>query len=666
MTASALTALDTETHLVQSGLLTPPIVCGSFCDSWGYSLLDKHATLEKLRRLLESEDSLAGANIAYDFGCAAAADPKLLPLIFDKYEKGQIIDILIAQTLDAIARGLLRDDTGKKMLVDPRTGGPLLNADGKRAYAYNLENVTDLCLGRKDAKKNDKWRLSYALLESLPIEQWPPEAKQYPLDDARNTYDVAVHQLANHRNLHDMSYQAYAAWCLHLGSVWGMRADPSRVRELRMVVDKRHADAVANFIAAGMVRPDGTKDTTQIRARVTTAYLGKPPTTAKGAVATDKDTMAESGDELLEAFGGFGGNNKIRETYLPFLEEAALTPVNISPNVLVSTGRTSYKGKIQTIPREGGVRECIIPSRGRVLCSVDYSAIEMCTLAEVCYELLGFSDIGDLINRTKDPGSLHTALAARMAGREDDPTFFKAALDKSAPESFTRYAAKAGNFGFPGMMGEIKFVKAKRREGIKLCTATKRAERCGVTKTLEWKGRPCDSPTCVACLETSAWIKAGFVGMWREMRPYWNKITFLLDSGGGEITQLVSGRVRGGCSGPQAANTLFQGLAADGAKRALRLITRESYTDRNSPLWGSRLLVFAHDETLMEHREEVAHEAAYRQSELMIQGMKEVVKRVHIVAEPALMRSWTKKAEAVFDSKGRLIPWEDRTQKPQA
>ena len=49
------------------------------------------------------------------------------------------------------------------------------------------------------------------------------------------------------------------------------------------------------------------------------------------------------------------------------------------------------------------------------------------------------------------------------------------------------------------------------------------------------------------------------------------------------MTQFLSGRVRGGCRFTQMCNTLFQGLAADGAKKALWDITRECYLDTASP-----------------------------------------------------------------------------------
>ena len=51
-----------------------------------------------------------------------------------------------------------------------------------------------------------------------------------------------------------------------------------------------------------------------------------------------------------------------------------------------------------------------------VFSSIDYSAIELCTLAQACVTLLGRSTMADTINASGDPGSLHTAMGARLLG----------------------------------------------------------------------------------------------------------------------------------------------------------------------------------------------------------------------------------------------------------
>ena len=219
-------ALDTETYQIEPGLLAPPLVCGSVASDTALAqayLFAPADLLNWLRSVLASGNTIAGANIAYDFAVVAVADPTLLPMIFRAYEQGLIYDIQIAQTLDAIAGGHLG--------IDPRTGKGLVSFRTGRRSRYSLEACVDLVLGRRDAKVNNAWRLRYGELAELPISEWPKEARQYPLDDAKNTLEVALAQMKL-RNLRDLPAQARAAFAMHLGAVWGLRTDQAAVASL--------------------------------------------------------------------------------------------------------------------------------------------------------------------------------------------------------------------------------------------------------------------------------------------------------------------------------------------------------------------------------------------------------------------------------------------------
>jgi hypothetical protein len=57
-----------------------------------------------------------------------------------------------------------------------------------------------------------------------------------------------------------------------------------------------------------------------------------------------------------------------------------------------------------------------VPRPGYYFCSVDYAALELCCLAQMCLWVVGWSRMADVINATKDPGLLHTSFGARMIG----------------------------------------------------------------------------------------------------------------------------------------------------------------------------------------------------------------------------------------------------------
>ena len=704
-------AFDTETHLIQPGLLAPPLVCGSWASvTEGRHLGLADSTADRFRQALLSDEILVGANIAYDMAVMAADEPELLELIFAKYDRGEVYDVQIAEALNAIAKGHLG--------LDPRTMGQIIDpSTGKRSSRYSLASCVDMVLGRKDAKANDFWRKRYAILERVPFSLWPAEARQYPIDDAQNTLEVALAQIETHRNLHEMPAQAYAAFALHL--TWGPRVNPESVAALERTTVESRAKNTLRWTQAGFLDADGAKEGPYVKRRLAQAHgavaeccvcagtgrVGKRSKqvyctdkniisrgltgrgcdgtgfdlspcvtlsrTEKGAIQAGRDLLSDSGDDELMEFSEYLEDEKLLNVYIPFLKKGTVGPLNLRANVLVASGRTSYDDVIQQIPREGGVRECFEPRPGFIYCSTDYSSGELCTLAQVTLWAVGRSKMATIINESKDPGALHSQFGAKLAGVEPAELMRRIkAGDKKAKG--IRQSAKAFNFGLPGGMGAVKLVISKRKKsegitegpdgrkyiGMRFCILVGGAERCGVEKITSWKRRDCQ-PVCKACVETAEQLKAEWLAFFDEMPAYFQWVSQNVEATG-ELKQFVSDRVRGGLSFCDGANTMFQGLLADGAKNALRRITREMYLDKTSALYGSRVTAFFHDEVFSEVRTELASEAATRQATLMVEGLKEYVPDVFVDCRPALMRRWSKSAETVRDEQGNLIPWEPK------
>lgn len=715
-----LVSLDLETYAIEPGLLTPRIVCGSM--AWpgkGGALFTRDGILAGAEALLKGESIIVGANIAFDFGCLARENPKLLPLIFKAYEEDRVFDVQIAQALDAIYHGHL--------FLDPRTMDQLRNPETGKRGRYSLSTVVDLVLGRTDAKANDRWRTSYALLDGIPIESWPEDAQQYPVDDAVNTLECAIAQVKGggggftpgpHKNIEDQGNQAAAAFALQLGAIWGLRTDAAAVEHLR----KRGAEAAQKFNEKfkklGFIREDGTEDQAAVKRAVVKVYgsgakcsacidgkvlsekSGKPinckvcsgtgldiegvPRTKTGGVTANADCLIESGDDDLAAYGD-AAFEKVNTTYLPFLEQGLVRPISLRPNVIVATGRASYDNPIQQLPKgvvkgdiASMVRPCFRARPGYVYCSVDFGALELCTLSQVCLWLLGHSYMADTINASGDPGFLHTAFAARLAGISPEEMAIRIkAKDENAMKY--RQAAKAGNFGLPGGMGAARFVVSKRKksegttkapdgfeyDGIRFCILLDGAERCGEEKVTMWpldpaRARP-TPPVCKRCVQCAEELRKNWFAQWPEIGPTWKPGTYFewvtsrVDQGL-PMPCLGTYRERGGCAFTEAANNAFQALASDGAKRALWRLTQECYGNRDSVLWGTRPVVFAHDEIIAELPEEKAYLAGPEMARVMIGGMRELVPDVTVKAEPALCAVWDKRMETVLKN-GKLVPW---------
>lgn len=744
-----LVTFDLEAFLIGPGQASPPPVCGSFATKSNAQLELASDAFHTLAGLLRPGMTIGGANLAFDFAVTMAERPDLIPLVFDHYNRsgkpddGGIFDLTIAQALHEIARGTLLQDTDGTPLRSMKSDGSF----GGRTKSYSLSNVLRLLTGRINAKANDQFRLRYGTLYGIPLDQWPPEAKQYPIDDVQNALDCIEIQRARAASTDPETrfyglgevwqfiptkdaatakrfgythqvHQARAALAMQLAATWGVRTDPASVEAL-----SSHAEAeyhatlklLADHNLARMEGEDLKKNGSAVKARVAVAYGSDPfsqcptcngttkvpspktkkpiqckacsatgleighavPRTPKDGICADRMTLEESGDPVLESLAE--ADAKTWQTYVPFLRRASQRPETVDFNSILETGRASW-GILQTLPKKPGVRECIIPERGCKFVSVDYSALEFATFGQAALWVVGHSQIVEVLNTGKDP---HSMLGARMVGTTYDQ-FIANLADPKLKDIFKsyRFGTKAGNFGFGGLMGPVKFTFTQRKgkpfpwlDGRKdshghpmfhgsLCRILGREipTGCRSDRITEWHKRPC-APECRQCVEVAAELKSGWLGTWPEAQEYFDWIVSLpgVDDGHGLIISPGSGWLRGGLNASEAANHPFQHLASMGAKRALWNATQEMYDIRkDSPLFGSRVLVFAHDEIVAQVPEEIAHEASHRLADVMIASMREFVPDVLIKAEPALMDRWYKKAEPVYNSQGRLIPWQPK------
>ena len=106
-----------------------------------------------------------------------------------------------------------------------------------------------------------------------------------------------------------------------------------------------------------------------------------------------------------------------------------------------------------------------------------------------------------------------------------------------------------------------------------------------------------------------------------------------------------------------ALNFPFQSLAGVITKVAAWLVFLDSQER------GYKIVNYIHDELIVEVEEERGHEIAHRIQELMLKAGKIILPNMRMAAEPAMMRRWSKAAEAVYDENGILICWEDRPKK---
>jgi hypothetical protein len=401
---------DSETYLIRAGNLVPKMVLGSVAWWDGQeiqgALLTKDQTLQLFDEVLKDvEKILVGANIAFDLAVVVKEFAKrgydIIPVIcralmgehtehMTGIHDGRVFDIQHCEALNAIAHGNL----GK----NPRTGEPLKGR-------YSQDTCAKLVLNRDDAKANDEYRLRYGEFDGWPLEKLPPVAQQYPVDDAKIAENVALSQAGflpklnshhtwgadgtcqdcgstgmgqpcwvkrPHLNMHDLAAQTATAFFLHMGAAWGFKIDQKYVDIIERHANQNYEDGIKPFVAAGIVRDNGTENRSELKRRVAVAYgstglcpvcmgtgkVASPanpkskiicfklgidqvtrektcdgtglilspdvPRSEKDGIGYGRSYLIDSGDEFLMDYAGLLEDMKTRKVYIPGLRTARL------------------------------------------------------------------------------------------------------------------------------------------------------------------------------------------------------------------------------------------------------------------------------------------------------------------------------------------------------
>jgi hypothetical protein len=341
----------------------------------------------------------------------------------------------------------------------------------------------------------------------------------------------------------------------------------------------------------------------------------------------------------------------------------------------------SWNGQ-QVDPR---VRGCVIPDEGNVLFSIDYSAMELGTAAQVAYSLFGYSVLRDKINAGIDT---HAYLGAQIA-YELDPYFkgacessdrdavfecfsstkgfkekcdserfaaIKGSADATWDDFFKHYRkfAKPTGLGYPGGLGPATFISyAKGTYGVTvdLETATLLRE--------VWRG-------------TYPELKEGLEYVWKKCVDPWAAPEYVEQEGGKfkkrewycYTTPLGMHRAR--CAFTACANGMFlQSPSAEGALSGVcEIMEACSVGGLAGRVWPT---IFIHDEMFGEIVEGPGTTAdVMTLSEIMVRNMRKITPDVRAGVEPCLMRRWSKAAEPVWEevSGQRVLRvWEPKKEK---
>lgn len=613
-----LVALDTETELITATTQAPRLVCVAITDGRNSELLRfcdaKQRVAELLTKAAQNKLTIAGHNISYDMVVIARQWPDLLPLIFEAYDAFSIRDTMIRSIMLKIAKGRVYQ------------AGNSLDAV---AQSYGFEPLD----------KTGGARTSYGMVRDVPIEYWPEGHVKYAIADTETTRAVYIAQdqervfnLGADEIFKNETMQNGVDFAFKLITAYGLEVDLEACAFRRKELEEESARYFQKMVDDGLVE-GGKVKTATLRGVVAEACaeLGRQPKyTATGAIATDFDFILELAHESMLNYSAYKSTEKLLSTYVGAIEKSPT--LHAMFNILVASGRSSCRRpNLQNMPRRGAIRELFRPRKGRVYGMVDYSAAEIRSLAQV------FKDFGiksPLIKVASDPTKdLHAPLAAQLAkiSVEEAERLIKA---KDANLKNLRQFAKAANFGFPGGMGVARFIQSQ------VSTAETPEERLekAATYTVPFSTKL-----------RKDWFKL------TNAKRYFDIINELTNKP--YIKQLRTDRIRGDVGFCDGANTFFQGMTADGSKLAAYEAVKACMVKPHSPLFGSHVVNYVHDELIIESPEEGAHEAVMELQKIMVDSMSLLTPDIPPGVDGAIARRWYKGAEAVWEN-GRLVPWE--------
>jgi DNA polymerase-1 len=663
------------------------------------ALYDTATAKSTLDGILSGADIIVGHNVAYDLAVACAEFPGLVVPVFEAYEAERVTDTMIRQQLLDIAAGQFRGYLDEERLWHPR--------------GYSLEEVAYRCAGLR--LKKTGFRLFYHFFRGLSVSNWdnrareiqsraaeyrdgahdpefadlraiigekkwraeldgliaadPSEARTYALEDARATLAVYEAQEQHAKYMRDQFRQTYSYFVLHLSSVWGLRTNGEAVDALRVQIEEHYKQREGELIAAGLVKPKGTRDTKAAKRHMIEVCKAKglPLRRTKGHsgdsakckgpdgpcaaraeeciehVDLSRDACEATEDELLVAYAELSTDKKVLSNDIEALKKGVTLPVHPSYG-LAETGRTTCRGpNIQNQSKREGIRECFVPRPGKLFVQCDYPQLELYTLAQCCVSWLGFSKLAEAINAGLDP---HLMFAARVAGIPYEEALARYQAGDKTIKRFRDFG-KVNNFGRPGGLGDKRLVEYAKKV-YKLDLRDPRD--------------PNKDPVVYAGELGAEWHQT-----WPEMEYYFDRVNALCsfeDPDGrryGNVETLFTQRIRGRAYYNAACNNGFQALGSDCAKSAARNIGKRLYASQGHPLFGARLVAFVHDEFILEAEDgPQAHDVAQALAQAMSDGANVYLPDVPIPVsrlKPVLMKRWSKNAEQRFDEQGRLTAW---------
>lgn len=387
---------DTETNLIIPGKHAPELACFQWQTDPGKPQLDTADDgADQFAHRLTEGVLIVGHNVSYDLAVMGVHRPEILPAIFQALNENRITCTMVRAQLADIEHGVYRGRMGEddKWIehtyhldaIARRYTGRVLSKEVKirvphaclGAFLGKPETYGQPLLDLVNTKKSDgssglgykaRWeisegqivgleinvRLSYGFLKQIPIEQWPPEAVAYALEDATATLETAEAQGDGPVSPDEYNQVRNQFW-KHLMSCWGLRTRLAGVEALRVATQRDRDVLQDRLVQAGLVRSDGSRDTKLAAKRMIDVCTAEdlpirrtktydPEKHGKDeCISLDEDACKAAGDPLLLDYATFTSLGTILNKDVAALIQGVRTPVQ-SRFDMAESGRSTSSG----------------------------------------------------------------------------------------------------------------------------------------------------------------------------------------------------------------------------------------------------------------------------------------------------------------------------------
>lgn len=280
----------------------------------------------------------------------------------------------------------------------------------------SLQHVCKAVLGR-DIEKNDEIRLTFTRDKELSKEHL-----DYAAEDPIDTMDIASALEPQPTE----GTQVRGSIALDYISRLGMLVDEGRRSTIESTFGNMidgHLQILEDngFIPGKSGNNNVMQEYLEMLEKLYEVNLDRTDKTGK--IKTSDAALEELGavvktDPFINSYKKYKHLNKMVKTYLRTDVIGSDGRVHTHFNCLVISGRTSSsQPNLQNLPREDGIRGIFIPTPGYYFAAIDYSQLELCTLAQGIIEWYGDSVLADKINSGVD---CHKYLASLVFNKNID------------------------------------------------------------------------------------------------------------------------------------------------------------------------------------------------------------------------------------------------------